>query len=194
MLTAADRPPERRHRRRRLRAVGVAVAGTLLVVALVIGGCITGATAATTGSQEVVIQGYRYGGGEQRIDVGQAVTWVNADDAPHTVTATSGPEAVSSPELAKGDRWSFTFTQPGTLRYTCTLHPDMAGAVTVAAAPAAPAVAPGSTEPAAVQAVTTVETRTTGVSPLLVLFAFTLGVAVFGALCFTVRRPADSFS
>jgi hypothetical protein len=53
------------------------------------------------------------------------------DDAPHTVTSTSGPAKIDSPQLNKGDTFSYTFTKAGTYQYDCAVHPDMTGTVTV---------------------------------------------------------------
>jgi hypothetical protein len=74
------------------------------------------------------------------------VTWTNQDTAPHTVTSEgSGP--LDSPNLQKGDSWSFTFTTPGTYAYYCAVHPDMKGPVTVtpAATSSTAAAAPTTT-------------------------------------------------
>jgi plastocyanin len=53
------------------------------------------------------------------------------DSAPHTVTVSSGPEKFGSPNLQKGDSFSYKFTKPGTYDYYCAVHPDMKGSVTV---------------------------------------------------------------
>ncbi|HKH76009.1 MAG TPA: cupredoxin family copper-binding protein [Rubrobacteraceae bacterium] len=64
---------------------------------------------------------------------GTTVTWVNADRAPHTVTATDPAGAFDSGTLRPGQSFSFTFTQPGTsYAYYCAIHPSMTGTVTVA--------------------------------------------------------------
>ena len=70
----------------------------------------------------------------QRITVkaGTTVTWSNEDDVPHTV-ASSG-KVFKSKALDTADKFSFTFTTPGTYDYFCSLHPHMTGAVVVEAA------------------------------------------------------------
>jgi amicyanin len=75
----------------------------------------------------------------QRITVkaGTTVTWINEDDAPHTV-ASSG-KVFKSKALDTADKFSFTFTTPGTYDYFCSLHPHMTGAVVVEAAAASDA-------------------------------------------------------
>jgi len=73
------------------------------------------------------------------VSVGQAVVWTNEDAAPHTVTTTSAPVKFDSGAFGTGKSWSYTFTQTGTYKYYCAVHPDMVGTVTVVNAPAAPA-------------------------------------------------------
>ena len=59
------------------------------------------------------------------------MTWTNMDDAPHTVTTSSGPDKIDSPQLNKGDSFSYTFTKAGTYEYYCAVHPHMRGKVMV---------------------------------------------------------------
>jgi plastocyanin len=59
------------------------------------------------------------------VKVGQKVTWVNDDDVDHNVTTTGGAAKFASDNFGKGGTYSFTPTKPGTIQYTCTLHPGM---------------------------------------------------------------------
>src|SRR5260370_29843078 len=70
----------------------------------------------------------------QRITVkaGTTVTWINEDDVPHTVASSS--KFFKLKVLDTRDKFSFTFTTPGTYEYFCTLHPHMTGTVVVEAA------------------------------------------------------------
>jgi plastocyanin len=70
----------------------------------------------------------------QRINVkaGTTVTWINGDDIPHTVTSSS--KLFKSKTLDTEDKFSFTFTTPGSYEYFCSLHPHMTGAIVVEAA------------------------------------------------------------
>jgi plastocyanin len=66
------------------------------------------------------------------VEIGTTVTWTNEDTLPHTVVAVDPViEALASPVLNTGDVFSFTFTEPGTVHYICSIHPSMKGSVTV---------------------------------------------------------------
>jgi len=66
------------------------------------------------------------------ISPGQTVTWVNNDDAPHTVVADDG-KSFRSKVLDTGDKFSFTFNGAGSWGYFCSVHPHMTGKVVVKA-------------------------------------------------------------
>ena len=63
---------------------------------------------------------------------GSTVTWVNDDDAPHTVVADDG-KSFRSKVLDTGETFSFTFMSAGTYGYFCSVHPHMTGKVVVKA-------------------------------------------------------------
>ena len=63
---------------------------------------------------------------------GATVTWINDDDAPHTVVADDG-KSFRSKVLDTGDSFSFTFKTVGTWDYFCSVHPHMTGKVVVKA-------------------------------------------------------------
>lgn len=63
---------------------------------------------------------------------GATVTWVNDDDAPHTVVAEDG-RSFRSKTLDTGEKFSFTFMSAGTYGYFCSVHPHMTGKVVVKA-------------------------------------------------------------
>ena len=64
--------------------------------------------------------------------VGETITWVNRDDAPHNVTYVSGPRFNSSVTFKNGGSFSLKLTKAGTIRYMCTIHPGMNGTIVVA--------------------------------------------------------------
>ncbi len=101
---------------------------------------------------EVKIDNFTFGPQKLTAKVGDTVTWTNEDDIPHTVVSTGH---FRSKALDTADKYSFTFTAPGTFEYFCGLHPHMQGTIVVeaasgsaageqqhAAVPAAPAPSP----------------------------------------------------
>jgi plastocyanin len=68
---------------------------------------------------------------ELDIAVGTTVTWRNADDVPHTATSKDDPQTFDSGPLDTDDKFSFTFSKPGTYAYYCKVHPHMTGTVVV---------------------------------------------------------------
>ncbi|NBH05287.1 plastocyanin/azurin family copper-binding protein, partial [Amycolatopsis sp. SID8362] len=67
-----------------------------------------------------------------------------------------------SPQLSAGQSWSYTFRQPGTYAYYCSVHPDMRASVTVlpaaTTAPPKPASTPVATKPAPARTTATAPT------------------------------------
>ena len=63
------------------------------------------------------------------VKTGTTVVWSNDDDIPHTVTSTT--QAFKSAALDTNDKFSFTFTTPGSYQYFCSLHPHMTGTIVV---------------------------------------------------------------
>ena len=63
------------------------------------------------------------------IGVNNTVTWVNDDNAAHTVTAADG--SYNSGNMNPGQSWTHTFTAAGTYEYYCSYHPWMKGTVVV---------------------------------------------------------------
>ena len=63
------------------------------------------------------------------VKAGTTVTWRNEDDIPHTVASDS--RLFKSKALDTDDTFSFTFTDPGSYQYFCSLHPRMTGTVVV---------------------------------------------------------------
>jgi plastocyanin len=80
---------------------------------------------------EVKIDNFSFSPTTLTIVAGTAVTWTNQDDIPHTVVSTDEPRLFKSKALDTGDKFSFTFSKPGTYPYFCSLHPKMNGKVIV---------------------------------------------------------------
>jgi plastocyanin len=101
---------------------------------------------AAAAAQAVTMAQYAFAPASLTVHVGDTVTWTNRDQAPHDVTTTAGPVSVHSPTLTTGQSWTYTFTQPGSYAYICSIHPDMKAQITVlAAATTAPPPRPAPT-------------------------------------------------
>ena len=89
------------------------------------------ATSAWAEDIAVKIDNFTFGPQELKVKSGTTVTWTNGDDIPHTVVS---PNNCRSKPLDSEDKFSFTFTTPGTYKYFCSLHPHMTGTIVVEAA------------------------------------------------------------
>jgi plastocyanin len=78
---------------------------------------------------EVRIDNFTFQAQTTTIPVGTEVTWVNRDDIPHTVV--SDDKVFKSKALDTDDKFTYTFTKPGTYKYFCSLHPKMTAEVIV---------------------------------------------------------------
>ena len=77
---------------------------------------------------EVKIDNFSFGP-DVTIPAGATVTWINNDDVPHVVT--SDAKLFKSKALDTDDRFSYTFSKPGTYVYYCAIHPRMTAKVVV---------------------------------------------------------------
>lgn len=88
-----------------------------------------GASEPAEDSTEVRLAGFAFSPGQITVAAGTAVTFVNEDEAPHTVTHGSDgraeAEAIVDESLASGAELTFTFEEPGTYQITCKIHPSM---------------------------------------------------------------------
>jgi plastocyanin len=113
------------------------IASIGLVAVLVVGG--TGLFAAgrigSVGADEksttasIVIDNFSFTPKEVSVAKGTTVIWINHDDVPHTVV--SKDQKFRSKALDTSDQFTFTFTDPGTYVYFCSVHPIMIGKVIV---------------------------------------------------------------
>lgn len=84
-------------------------------------------------STTVTIQNFAFVPASLTVKAGTEVTWINKDSTVHDVTSTDGPavgaaitDLFASEVLNQGDSFSFTFSEPGTYYYQCTIHASMA--------------------------------------------------------------------
>jgi plastocyanin len=108
------------------RALAAAI-GVLLALSA------TGAIAqqVATAPAEVVIDKFKFAPMSLTIPAGTAVTWINRDKTAHSVISGEGPVPFKSAGMDTDDEYEFTFTQPGTYKYRCSLHPQMTGTIVV---------------------------------------------------------------
>jgi len=92
-------------------------------------------TETTTGStdggeEEVVMDNVAFRPDEVRVAAGTTLTWTNQDLVAHTTT--SEDDLWDSERMGQSESFSFTFEEPGTYTYLCTIHPaQMQGTITV---------------------------------------------------------------
>ena len=79
---------------------------------------------------EVKIDNFSFGPATITVPAGATVTWRNNDDVPHVVSSDDN-KMFKSKALDTDDRFSFTFTKPGTYNYYCAIHPKMTAKIVV---------------------------------------------------------------
>lgn len=85
---------------------------------------------ATAGDITIKIKDFAFAPQEVQGEVGQKITWVNEDDAPHNAVQQNGEE-LKTETFEKGGSDSVTLDKPGTIQYICTVHPQMKGTIEV---------------------------------------------------------------
>jgi plastocyanin len=80
-------------------------------------------------SAQIKIDNFTFGPTNLTVASGTTVTWINNDDVPHTVV--SDDKVFKSKALDTDDKFSYTFTKPGTYNYFCSVHPKMTAKIVV---------------------------------------------------------------
>jgi plastocyanin len=81
-------------------------------------------------TEEVRIDNFSFAPQTVTVPVGTTVHWTNRDDIPHTVVS-EDKTTFKSKALDSDEDFTFTFTQPGTYNYFCSVHPKMRATVVV---------------------------------------------------------------
>jgi len=102
---------------------------TVLAVAILATAAAFSAASAQVANTEVKIDEFAFAPQRVTVKAGTTVIWINDDDIPHTVASSS--KLFKSKALDTKDKFSFTFTTPGTYEYFCSLHPHMTGTIVV---------------------------------------------------------------
>jgi plastocyanin len=109
------------------------LAAPVIAAAVLLGsdsrGLAASARQAQASSVEVKIDNFSFGPATLTVAAGTTVTWTNRDDIPHTVV--SDDKVFKSKVLDTDEKFSYTFTKPGTYGYFCSIHPKMTGKVVV---------------------------------------------------------------
>ena len=121
-------------RRKFGRVLGTVILGAVAVLSFVfVSGAARPRSVAAAGEQAatnvVTIDNFMFTPMELTIAPGAQVTWVNKDDVPHTIVSVD--HKFKSQALDTDERFSFTFQQPGTYEYFCSVHPRMVGKIFV---------------------------------------------------------------
>jgi plastocyanin len=84
---------------------------------------------AAASTLEVRVDNFTFGPATLTVPVNSTVTWVNKDDLPHVIASNDG--VFKSKALDTEDKYSYTFSKPGTYAYFCSIHPKMVGTIIV---------------------------------------------------------------
>ena len=110
-------------------------AGSIAATASAEASASAGASAAASGAVTTVDIVNSDFGPDLPVAAGTTVTWKNGDTYPHNATEGSDGKAAADAlfdlQLAAGASDSYTFTQAGAYKVTCTLHPNMNMTITV---------------------------------------------------------------
>jgi plastocyanin len=79
---------------------------------------------------EVKIDNFMFAPMDLTIAVGTTVKWINHDDIPHTVVS-EDKTTFKSKAMDTDESFSYTFNQPGTYTYFCSIHPKMVAKIIV---------------------------------------------------------------
>jgi plastocyanin len=109
---------------RRLRSLGA-----VFLVAAFVAATLFRPTGARAEDAAVQIDNFAFSPPSPTIKAGTTVTWRNEDDIPHTVA--SSTRVFKSKALDTDDSYSFTFNEPGSYQYFCSLHPHMTAKIVV---------------------------------------------------------------
>ena len=102
---------------------------TLFALLLSIAGSARADEVAIPPGVAVKIDNFTFGPSTLVVARGTTVTWTNSDDIPHTIVATD--KSFKSKVLDTDETFSYTFENPGTYPYFCSIHPHMTGEVMV---------------------------------------------------------------
>ena len=86
--------------------------------------------ACPSGSVEIKMVEIKFDPEDATAEAGQEICWVNEDSIDHNAVAESGA-TFESELFGKGQTFTATVDEPGTVEYVCTIHPGMTGTIEV---------------------------------------------------------------
>jgi plastocyanin len=86
-------------------------------------------TAVASAPSSVAIADFTFSPQALTVSEGATVTWTNNDAVDHSIVASD--QSFASSPLDRGATFQFTFDTAGEYPYTCGIHPEMTGTVTV---------------------------------------------------------------
>jgi YVTN family beta-propeller protein len=89
----------------------------------------SGPSPQSSSGNRITINDFSFAPPVLEIAPGDAVTWVNADGAPHSIAIS---DRQSSDTLMPGSSYQTSFARPGEFGYVCSIHPYMTGTIRVA--------------------------------------------------------------
>jgi plastocyanin len=112
-------------------ATGAVVVTLLAVWAILASGQtpVAGTQAVPASGVAIEINNFAFTPATVTVPVGTQIIWTNKDETLHNVV--SSDKTIKSKLLDTNEKFEFTFTQPGTYSYVCTVHPRMKGTVVV---------------------------------------------------------------
>jgi plastocyanin len=90
---------------------------------------VSSGSAAAGGGSTVEINNFAFTPKTLSVPAGTTVTWKFDDSTQHTVTADDN--SFTSAAMGDGQTYTHTFDTAGTVKYHCSIHPFMTGAVVV---------------------------------------------------------------
>jgi len=125
-----------------MRNTRIIALGILIALALVIAGCSAGGsggvtpgsgsgsgatTPTSTSGATITEKDFAFSPAESTVKVGDVVTFVNEDSAPHNVSIDGAELGMQN----QGASVTWTAAKAGSFPYSCTIHPTMTGTITV---------------------------------------------------------------
>ncbi len=113
------------------RVLSLAMAGMAFTLLLAAGARAEDAAAPAAAADGIVvkIENFTFNPAVLTVKLGTTVTFLNADDIPHSVVETD--KKFKSKPLDTGDKFSMTFADAGEISYYCGFHSHMTGKIIV---------------------------------------------------------------